>query len=215
MNSSKTGFGALLAPDNCAAILIDHQPFQVNTTTNVDPGVMINNVIGLAKTCKNYGVPTLLTTVVKDRGGTLLKDLQDVFPDQVPIDRTFINAWEDSRIRDWVKITGRKKLVLAALWTEVCLSFPAIHALGEGYEVYVITDASGGVSPDAHNQGIRRMVQAGATPVTWIAFLAELQRDWARAATIPGATEILMQHGGSTGSALAWEYELLGEGAGV
>lgn len=215
MSSSKTGLGALLTPDNCAALLIDHQPFQINTTTSVDPGVMINNVVGLAKTCKNYGVPTLLTTVVKDRGGMLLKGVQDVFPDQVPIDRTFINAWEDSRIRDWAENTGRKKLVLAALWTEVCLSFPAIHASGEGYEVYVITDASGGVSLDAHNQGIRRMVQAGAIPLTWITFLAELQRDWARTATIPGAAEILMQHGGSIGSALAWEYELLGAGAGV
>lgn len=215
MSSSKTGLGVLLTPDNCAALLIDHQPFQINTTTSVDPGVMINNVVGLAKTCKNYGVPTLLTTVVKDRGGMLLKGVQDVFPDQVPIDRTFINAWEDSRIRDWAENTGRKKLVLAALWTEVCLSFPAIHASGEGYEVYVITDASGGVSLDAHNQGIRRMVQAGAIPLTWITFLAELQRDWARAATIPGATEILLQHGGSIGSALAWEYQLLGAGAGV
>ena len=97
----------------------------------------------------------------------LLKHLQDVFPEQKPIDRTFINTWEDARVVEWVKKTGRKKLVMAALWTEICLAMPVIHALGDGYEVYIVTDASGGVSLEAHEMAIQRMVQAGAVPITW------------------------------------------------
>jgi nicotinamidase-related amidase len=208
--NEKTGLGALLTPDNCVLVLIDHQPFQVSAIQNIDPAQMINNSVALAKTAKAFNVPTLLTTVLKDRGGDLIKPLQDVFPEQVPIDRSFINTWEDGRVVDWVKATGRKKVVMAALWTEVCLAFPVIQSLGEGYEVYIVTDASGGVSAEAHNMGIQRMIQAGAVPMTWIVFASELQRDWARLDSAAKLAEILFDHGGGVGTNLRWELQLLG-----
>jgi len=206
---SKTGLGALLTPDNCVLILIDHQPFQIAAVRNVDTASMINNVVGLAKSAKAFGVPTLLTTVVEERGGYIFKQLQDVFPDQKPINRTFINTWEDRRVVDWVKKTGRKKLVMAALWTEVCLAFPVIQALGEGYEVYIVTDASGGVSVEAHEMAIQRMIQAGAVPLTWLVFTSELQRDWARTDSVAAVAAILVEHGGVVGSVFTWEQQLL------
>jgi len=205
----KAGLGALLTPDNCVLILIDHQPFQVSGIQNADPQLMINNVVALAKYAKAFAVPTLLTTVVEERGGYLIKPLQDVFPDQKPLDRTTINTWEDERVVAWVKKTGRRKIVMAALWTEICLAFPVIHALGDGYEVYFITDASGGISAEAHEMGIQRMIQAGAVPLTTTVFGAELQRDWAREATVPGVAEIMLSHGGAVGTNLAWELQLL------
>lgn len=207
--SKKIGLDAMLTPDNCVLVLIDHQPFQVSAVRNIDPALMLNNVVALAKAAKAFGVPTLLTSVVQDRGGFIVKSLQSVFPEQVPIDRTTINTWEDRRCVDWVKSTGRKKIVMAALWTEVCLAFPVIHALGEDYEVYIVTDASGGTSLEAHEMGIQRMIQAGAVPLTWIVFLSELQRDWAREATVPKVGEILLEHGGATATNLAWELQLL------
>jgi nicotinamidase-related amidase len=205
----KAGLGALLTPDNCALILIDHQPFQFAGLRSHDTQTIINNVVGLAKAAKAFGVPTLFTTVVEDRGGFLLKSLQDVFPNQKPIDRTWINAWEDSRVVDWVKQTGRRKLVIAALWTEICLAMPAIQAAGEGYEVYVVTDSSGGVSVEAHEMAIQRMVQAGVMPITWGVFGAELQRDWARTNTAGDMAQILVDHSGNVGTSFQWEQQLL------
>lgn len=209
MKNPKAGLGALLTPDNCALILIDHQPFQFAGLRSHDTQTIVNNVVGLAKAAKAFGVPTLFTTVVEDRGGFLLKSLQDVFPDQKPIDRTWINAWEDARVVDWVKKTGRRKIVIAALWTEICLAMPAIQAAGEGYEVYVVTDASGGVTVEAHEMAIQRMVQAGVMPITWGVFGSELQRDWARTDTVPAVAQILFDHWGNVGTSLQWEQQLL------
>ncbi len=208
--NGKIGLGALLTPDNCALILIDHQPFQISGVHNVDPLIMLNNVVYLAKTAKAFGVPTLLTTVIEERGGYIYKQLQDVFPEQKPINRTTINTWEDPRCVEWAKKTGRKKLVMAGLWTEICLAFPAIHALGDGYEVYAVTDASGGVSKEAHEVAILRMVQAGVVPITTAVFGGELQRDWAREATVPAMGELLLAHAGGVGTNFAWELQLLG-----
>ena len=171
--------------------------------------MIVNNVVGLAKTAKVFGVPTLLTTVVEERGGYLIKQLQDVFPDQKPINRTFINTWEDNRVVEWVKKTGRKKVVIAALWTEICLAFPAIQASGEGYEVYAVTDASGGTSLEAHEVAVQRMIQAGVTPITWGVFGAELQRDWSRMATVPGIGQVGIEHQGNIGTNFLWEQQLL------
>jgi nicotinamidase-related amidase len=210
---AKAGLEALLSPENSALILIDHQPFQFANLHSHEPTMIVNNVIGLAKTAKVFNVPTILTTVLEDRGGLLIKGLQDVFPDQKPIDRTFINTWEDKRVVDAVKKTGRKKLIMAALWTEICLAMPAIQAVGEGYEVYAVTDASGGVSAEAHDMAVRRMVQAGVVPITWMAVMAEFQRDWARD-TAGAVAEVLAPHGGGTGVAFAWEMQLLGQKAG-
>ena len=215
MKNPKAGLDALLTPDNCALILIDHQPFQFAGLRSHDTQTIVNNVVGLAKAAKAFGVPTLLTTVVEDRGGFLLKSLQDVFPDQKPIDRTWINAWEDARVVDWVKKTGRRKIVIAALWTEICLAMPAIQAAGEGYEVYVVTDASGGVTVEAHEMAIQRMVQAGVMPITWGVFGSELQRDWARTDTVPAVAQILFDHWGNVGTSLQWEQQLLGSAQSV
>jgi nicotinamidase-related amidase len=207
---SKVGLDALLTPENSVLVLIDHQAFQFANTRNMDPTMILNNTIGLAKAAKAFKVPTILTTVVSARGGHLPQALQDVFPDQVPIDRTTLNTWEDPRVVDLVKKTGRKKIVFAALWTEICLAYPAIHAMGDGYDVYVVTDASGGVSGEAHDRAIQRLVQAGAVPVTWMGVMSEWQRDWAREATVGAVGEIVAAHGGSTGTSLAWELQLLG-----
>src|SRR3989454_11279395 len=197
--NAKAGIDALLTPDNCVLILIDHQPFQFAGLRSHDTQSVINNVVGLAKSAKIFGVPTLLTTVVQDRGGYLIKQLQDVFPEQKPIDRTFINTWEDARVVEWVKKTGRKKIVMAALWTEICLAMPAIHALGDGYEVYIVTDASGGVSLEAHEMAIQRMVQAGAVPVPRTGFASEVPRDWARTPPRPPLPPMPAGHMGNGG----------------
>ncbi|HMO16210.1 MAG TPA: hydrolase [Pirellulaceae bacterium] len=207
---NKTGLNALLRPADSILVLIDHQPYQFANLHSHEPTMIVNNVIGLAKTAKVFDVPTILTTVIEDRGGYLIKGLQDVFPDQKPIDRTLINTWEDPKVTDIIKKSGRKQLILAALWTEVCLAMPAIHALGEGYDVFIVTDASGGVSLEAHDMAIRRMVAAGAVPITWMAVLAEWQRDWAREETASGVANIVLEHGGGSSVALAWELQLLG-----
>src|SRR5437588_12351596 len=205
----KAGLAALLTPDNCVLILIDHQPFQFAGLRSHDTQSIINNVVGLAKSAKMFRVPTLLTTVLERQGGYILKPLQDVFPEQKPIDRTFINTWEDARVVDWVKKSGRTKIVMAALWTEICLAMPVIQALGEGYEVYIVTDASGGVSVEAHEMAIQRMVQAGAVPITWTVFGSELQRDWARTASVAPLAQTLVDHMGNVGTSLLWEQQLL------
>ena len=207
---TKIGLDALLTPENCVLLLIDHQPFQLANVNSHEPTMVINNVTGLAKTAKAYGIPTILTTVTEERGGVIFKQVQAVFPDQKPINRTFINAWEDRRVVEAVKKTGRKKLVIAALWTEMCLAMPAIHAMGDGYDVYVVTDASGGVTPEAHDMAIRRLVAAGAQPITWLGLAGELQRDWARTEHLGEVAQILLDHAGASGSVLMWEMQLLG-----
>jgi nicotinamidase-related amidase len=207
--STKVGLNALLTPENCVLLLIDHQPFQLANVNSHEPTMVINNVTALARTAKVYGIPTILTTVNEERGGAIFKQVQAVFPDQKPIDRTFINSWEDRRVVDAVRKTGRKKVVMAALWTEMCLAMPAIHAMGDGYDVYVVTDASGGVSPEAHDMGIRRVEAAGAQPITWLGMAGELQRDWARTEPLGEVAQIFIDHAGATGSAFLWEMQLL------
>ena len=209
----KTGLDALLRPTDSILVLIDHQPYQFANLHSHEPTMIVNNVVGLAKAAKVFDVPTILTTVIQERGGHLIKGLQDVFPEQEPIDRTFINTWEDPNVTDLVKQSGRKQLILAALWTEICLAMPTIQALGEGYDVYIVTDASGGVSAEAHEMAVRRMVQAGAVPLTWMAVMAEWQRDWAREETATALAGVLAEHGGASGVAFAWEMQLLGSHA--
>src|ERR1700741_5155985 len=213
--AARNGLNALLPPEDSVLILIDHQPFQFANLHSHEPMMIVNNVIGLAKAAKAFNVPTILTTVLEDRGGKLIKGLQDVFQDQKPIDRTWINTWQDERVVDAVKKPGRKKLVMAALWTEICPPMPAIQAAGEGYEVYAVTDASGGVSVEAHEMAIRRMVMAGVVPMTWMAVAGELQRDWARQEQAAAMAGVFLEHGGGTGIALTWELQLLGQKAGA
>jgi len=199
---TKVGLDALLTPENCVVLLIDHQPSQLANVNSHDPTMVVNNVTALAKTAKAYGVPTILTTINTKRGGEIFTQIQAVFPDQKPIDRSFINSWVEA-----VKKSGRKKLVIAALWSEMCLAQPAIHAMGEGYDVYVVTDASGGVSAEAHDMAIRRLVAAGAQPITWLGMAGELQRDWARTERLGEVAQILFDHAGASGVVLAWELE--------
>ena len=202
---TKVGLDALLTPENCVVLLIDHQPSQLANVNSHDPTMVINNVTALAKVAKAFDVPTILTTIGAARGGDIFKQVQAVFPDQKPIDRSSINSWEDQRVVEAVKKTGRKKLVIAALWSEMCLAQPAIHAMGEGYDVYAVTDASGGVSAEAHDMAIRRLVAAGAQPITWLGMAGELQRDWARTERLGAGAQILFDHAGASGTVLAWE----------
>jgi nicotinamidase-related amidase len=204
-----TGLSALLRPEDSVLVLIDHQAFQFANLHSHEPTMVVNNVVAIAKAAKVFGVPTILTTVLADRGGALIPQLQAVFPDQAPIDRTFINTWEDERVVDAVTATGRKQIIIAALYTEICLAMPVIQALGEGHDVTIVTDASGGVSKEAHDMAVLRMVSAGAKPMTWMAIMAEWQRDWARLATVPGNAGVLVEHGGGSGVALQWEQQLL------
>lgn len=206
---SKNGLNALLRPEDSIVVLIDHQPFQFACLKSHEPTMVLNNVVGLAKAAKAFKVPTILTTVLEERGGYLVKELQTLFPEQKPIDRTAINTWEDKKVTDIVAKSGRKQLVLAGLYTEICLAMPAIQAAGEGYEVFVVTDASGGVTEEAHEMAVRRMVAAGCTPITWFAVMSEWQRDYARESTLDAVSKVILENGGASSVALSWETQLL------
>ncbi|MDF7814224.1 hydrolase [Hymenobacter sp. YC55] len=208
-NSVKTGLPGLLTPENSIVVLIDHQPFQFANLNSHEPTMIINAVTGLAKAAKVFKVPTILTTVVEERGGLIIKQLQDVYPDQKPINRTWINTWQDPAVTDLVAASGRKQLILAGLWTEVCVAMPAIQAANEGYDVFVVTDACGSVTPEAHDQAVRRMIQHGITPINWVAVTSEWQRDWARLDTATALAGLMIEHTGGTGVAYAWEQQLL------
>ncbi|RYY12261.1 MAG: hydrolase [Chitinophagaceae bacterium] len=205
----KSGINGLLRPEDSIVVLVDHQPYQFTNLHSHEPQMVINNVVGLAKTAKIFKVPTILTTVIEERGGYIIKQLQDVFPGQKPINRTFINTWEDPKVTDLVKQSGRKQLLLAGLFTEICVAMPAIQAIGEGYDVFVVTDACAGVTAEAHDMAIRRMIQVGVVPITWSAVLGEWQRDWARIDTAAGVADVILEHGGASGVAFAWELQLL------
>jgi nicotinamidase-related amidase len=205
----KIGLSALLRPEDSILVLIDHQPYQFTNLNSHEPTIIINNVVGLAKTAKVFNVPTILTTVTEERGGYIIKGLQDVFPDQKPINRTFINTWEDPNVTDIVKKSGRKQLIIAGLFTEICVAMPAIQALGEGYDVFVVSDACGAVTVEAHEMAMQRMIQAGVVPINWMAVSGEWQRDWARLDTAAGVAGVVLEHGGASAVALAWELQLL------
>ena len=205
----RNGLASLLRPEDSVLVLIDHQPYQLANVNSHEPQMVVNNVAGLSKAAKAFNVPTILTTVIADRGGLLFPQITDVFPGQEVIDRTFINTWQDPKVVDAVKATGRKQLIIAGLWTEVCVAMPAIQALGEGWDVTVVTDASGGVSVEAHEVAIKRMVAAGANMMTWLAVAAEWQRDWARMDTAGKVSNVIVNHAGGSGIALLWEQQLL------
>jgi len=207
--SFRNGLNSLLRPEDSVLVLIDHQPYQLTNVNSHDPQAVVNNTTGLAKVAKAFGVPTILTSVIADRGGVIFKHLTDVFPGQEVIDRTFINTWEDGNVVDVVKATGRKQLIIAGLYTEICVAMPAIQAAGEGWDVTVITDACGGVSLEAHQVAIQRMIAAGVNMMTWLALASEWQRDWARTEHIAELTEVLISHLAGSGIAAMWEKQLL------
>lgn len=211
LSNGRAGIHTLLTPDNCAVVLIDHQPQMAFAVQSIDRQTLVNNVVGLAKAAKIFDVPVVLTSVAaKSFSGDIFPEIQQVFPDLQPVDRTSMNSWDDENFRAAVEKTGRRKLVMAALWTEVCLVMPVIDLLQEGYEIYVVADASGGTSVDAHNMAIQRCIQAGAVPVTWIQVLLELQRDWARQDTYAPVLEVAQAHGGAYGVGIRYAKSILG-----
>ncbi len=183
----------LLTPQNAALVIIDFQPVQVASIVSMERRELIANVVAVAKAAKLYGLPVVLSTVNVATGlnTPTIRQLTEVLGEVEPIDRTSINAWEDEDFVAAVKATGRKKLIMVALWTEVCLAFPALDALEEGFDVYPVVDAVGGTSLTAHRAGLERIVQAGASPITWIQLACELQRDWRREATRAGFADIV------------------------
>jgi nicotinamidase-related amidase len=183
----------LLTPRNAALVVIDYQPSQIQTVTSMDRDLLLDNIVSVARLTKAFDLPIVLSTVnVANGQGHTVPELRAVLSDTPEIDRTQINSWEDLEFRRAVQATGRRKLIMAALWTEVCLTFPALDAMREGFEVYPVVDAVGGTSPEAHRAGLERIVQAGAQPISWVSLACELQRDWARTATVPDVVDIVL-----------------------
>jgi len=195
----------LLDPSNHALIMIDHQPQMAFATKSIDAVLLRNNAGMVAAAAAGFGVPTILTTVAeKSFSGPIFDEVKQPFPGAEIIDRSTMNTWEDARVCDRVNEIGRQRLVLAGLWTSVCIVGPALSALDQGFEVHVIADACGDVSDEAHRCAMDRMVQAGARPMTALQYLLELQRDWARGETYALTTGIAVKHGGGYGLGLIY-----------
>ena len=197
----------LLTPQNAAFIIIDYQPVQVNSIASMERQRLVSNILRASKAAVIYGLPVVHSTVNVQTGINKppIAPLRKVL-DKVPIyDRTSINAWEDVEFRKAVEATGRRKLIMAALWTEACLAFPALDALREGYDVYVVADAVGGTSATAHEMALRRVEQAGGKMISVTQLFCELQRDWRRKETVPGFMTLFFDMGGSAGVAAAAE----------
>ena len=184
----------LITPQNSALIVIDYQPAQVGAVRSMDRDLLLKNIVSTVKLARLFSVPIVHSTVnVKSgRGKPTVEPLAELLKDNPPVDRTTTNAWEDATFVGAVRATGRRKLILCALWTEICMAFPALDALREGYEVYPVVDAIGGTSLEAHRAGLERVLQAGAQPISWVSLASELQRDWARQETAAGIVEIVL-----------------------
>jgi nicotinamidase-related amidase len=184
----------LLTPKNAALIVIDYQPSQFGGVRSIDHDMLLANIVSTVKTAKAFDLPIVHSTINVATGGgqPTVPELAQLLEDYPPIDRTTTNAWEDADFLAAVRATGRRKLILCALWTEICMAFPALDAVKEGYDVYPVVDAIGGTSGEAHRAGLERVVQAGAQPVTWVALAVELQRDWAREETVSDVIEIVL-----------------------
>jgi nicotinamidase-related amidase len=184
----------LLTPDNSALVVIDFQPNQFQAVTSIDRELLLRNIVSVARIAKTFALPIVLSTVGVTTNGAspTVPELKEVLSDSAEFDRTTLNAWEDVEFRRAVERTGRKKLIMTALWTEICLAFPSLDALREGYEVYPVVDAVGGTSPEAHRAGMERIRQAGAQPISWVSLACELQRDWARTDTVPEVVDIVL-----------------------
>jgi nicotinamidase-related amidase len=184
----------LITPQNAAFVFIDYQPEQLAAVRSMDHELLVENAVSTVRTIKTFGVPVVHSTVNVASGQvqSTLPELAELLTDDPPLDRTTVNSWEDTEFVQAVRATGRRKLVLCALWTEVCMAFAALDALREGYEVYPVVDAIGGTSIEAHRAGLDRVVQAGAQPIGWVSLACELQRDWARVETVPAIVEIVL-----------------------
>jgi nicotinamidase-related amidase len=183
----------LITPQNAALLLIDYQPAQVSSVRSMDHDLLIKNAVSTVRTIKAFDVPVVHSTVNVAAGqGPTIPELAGLLEDDKPLDRTTVNSWEDIEFLEAVRATGRRKLIFCALWTEVCMAFTALDALREGYEVYPVVDAIGGTSPEAHRAGLERVIQAGGQPISWVSLACELQRDWARQATVADVVEIVL-----------------------
>jgi nicotinamidase-related amidase len=202
---------SLLTPNDHTLILIDHQPQMAFATKSIDGGTLRNNAGLVAQSARTFGVPTILTTVAeKSFSGPIFGEIKKAFPEHGAIDRTTMNSWEDARVTDAVNEIGKSRIVLAGLWTSVCIVGPALSALEQGFEVYVIGDACGDVSAEAHDRAMDRMVQAGARPMTSLQYLLELQRDWARGATYDPVVNVAKDFGGAYGLGLVYAKTMFG-----
>src|ERR1700731_1242551 len=201
----------LLNPVNHTLIMIDHQSQMAFATHSIDTIMLRNNAALVAKAAKEFKVSTILTTVAeKSFSGPIFDEIKSVFPEQEVIDRTTMNTWEDPRIAERVNAIGKGKIVLAGLWTSVCIVGPALSALDQGFEVYVIADACGDVSTEAHERAMERMIQAGAQPMTSVQYLLELQRDWARSGSYDAVTGLARTFGGAYGLGVIYAKTMLG-----
>ena len=183
----------LLTPENAAFLLIDYQPSQLAAVRSMDHDLLVNNAVSTLRTIKTFDVPVVHSTVNVAAGqGPTLPELAGLLAGDKPLDRTTTNSWEDIEFVQAVRATGRRKLILCALWTEICMAFTALDALREGYEVYPVVDAIGGTSPAAHQAGLDRVMQVGGQPISWVSLAVELQRDWARQDTVAAIVEIVL-----------------------
>jgi nicotinamidase-related amidase len=184
----------LITPENAAFLLIDYQPAQIGAVRSMDTALLLKNAVSTVRIIKTFGVPVVHSTVnvSSGRGQPTLPDLAALLAEDKPLDRTTVNSWEDIEFLRAVHATGRRKLIICALWTEICMAFTALDALHEGYEVYPVVDAIGGTSPEAHRAGLERVTQAGGKPVSWVSLACELQRDWAREDTVEAVIEIVL-----------------------
>lgn len=202
--------GGLLTRDNCAVVFIDHQPQMTFGVAGMERQQLVNNVLMLAKGAKLFEVPVVLTTVeTKGFSGYMWPQLLDVFPGQEPIERTGMNSWDSEAFRNAIKATGKKNIVIAGLWTEVCVAWPTLNMLDEGYNVFVVADASAGTSATAHDMAMERIVQAGAIPLTTIQTVLEFQRDWVDKTYYYGLLEIFKEHGGAYGQGIEYAYTMV------
>jgi len=183
----------LLTPENAAFLIIDYQPSQLAAVRSMDHDLLLKNAVSTVRTIKTFGVPVVHSTVnVASGQGPTLPELAGLLAEDKPLDRTTTNSWEDVEFVQAVHATGRRKLIICALWTEICMAFTALDALREGYEVYPVVDAIGGTSPEAHRAGLDRVIQAGGQPISWVSLAVELQRDWARQDTVAAVIEIVL-----------------------
>jgi len=200
----------LLTPDNCVVAMIDLQPQMLFGVSNFDRQSIINNNIALAKAAKVFNVPVVLSTVeTKTFSGYIWPQIQAVFPKQEPIERSSMNSWDDPKFVAAIEKTGRKKIVLSGLWTETCVALPTVQAIHDNYEVYVVEDCCGDVSQLAHDNAMKRVIQAGAKPVTALTVMLEWQRDWALRDTYDAVMDIVKTHCGAYGVGVEYAYTML------
>jgi nicotinamidase-related amidase len=201
---------SLLTPSECAMLFIDHQAGLAFAVESIDRQTLLNNIAALARTAVVFGVPIIASTsATKVFSGPLMPAIQKVIPDVQAIDRKSMNVWEDGAARAAVEATGRKRLLVSGLLTEACVSFTVLSALAEGYEVYVVGDACGGLTPTSHDPALRRMESAGAHMTSWIQVVLELQRDWTRHETYDDARSIVETYGGGYGIGLSYARDMI------